>query len=152
MIPRNLTLLIYIFSLKKNTHAHYTYIYINCGLLISFHFIFLIYLSVVHDGQGKGQTIVIGAGNDHTVQVNLLSLLFGGTLKGCVFGGLKSKTDLPIIIDKCKNKVNFNYNVEFVHNLLTKKCGCFMFTNEFFFFEPFDDKKSLFVELSKTHH
>ncbi|XP_030935396.1 8-hydroxygeraniol oxidoreductase-like isoform X1 [Quercus lobata] len=53
---------------------------------------------------GKGQTIVIGAGIDRTVQVNFLSLLFGGTLKGCVFGGLKSRTDLPIIIDKCKNK------------------------------------------------
>ena len=92
----------------------------------------------MHDGQGKGQTIVIGAGIDRTVQVNFLSLLFGGTLKGCVFGGLKSRTDLPIIIDKCKNKVNFNYNVQFVHSLLTKKCGCFMFTDENWFFEQFN--------------
>ena len=74
----------------------------------------------MHDGQGKGQTIVIGAGIDRTVQVNFLSLLFGGNLKGCVFGGLKSKTDLPVIIDKCKNKVNF------LITLLTNKCGCFM--------------------------
>ncbi|KAL4595671.1 hypothetical protein ACB092_12G107700 [Castanea dentata] len=39
-----------------------------------------------------------------TKMVNFLSLLFGGTLKGSIFGGLKSKTDFPIIIDKCKNK------------------------------------------------
>lgn len=53
---------------------------------------------------GKGQTLVIGAGNDQTVQVNFISLLFGGTLKGSILGGLKFKTDLPFIIDKCKNK------------------------------------------------
>ncbi|KAK7855687.1 alcohol dehydrogenase class-3 [Quercus suber] len=58
---------------------------------------------------GKGQTLVIGAGNDQTVQVNFISLLFGGTLKGSILGGLKFKTDLPFIIDKCKNKVNFTY-------------------------------------------
>uniref|UniRef100_A0A7N2MKT2 Alcohol dehydrogenase n=1 Tax=Quercus lobata TaxID=97700 RepID=A0A7N2MKT2_QUELO len=54
--------------------------------------------------QGKGQTLVIGAGNDQTVQVNFISLLFGGTLKGSILGGLKFQTDLPFIIDKCKNK------------------------------------------------
>ncbi|KAG6714569.1 hypothetical protein I3842_05G208000 [Carya illinoinensis] len=53
---------------------------------------------------GKGQTIVIGEGNHATVEINFLSLVFGGNLKGSIFGGLRAKTDLPIIIDKCKNK------------------------------------------------
>ncbi|KAL4595664.1 hypothetical protein ACB092_12G107500 [Castanea dentata] len=53
---------------------------------------------------GKGQTLVIGAGKDQTVQVNFISLLFGGTLKGSILGGLKFKTDLPIIIDICKKE------------------------------------------------
>ncbi|KAK4572138.1 hypothetical protein RGQ29_030525 [Quercus rubra] len=39
-----------------------------------------------------------------TVQVNFLALLFGGTLKGSILRGLKFKTDIPVIIDKCKNK------------------------------------------------
>ena len=66
-------------------------------------------LLCMHGDQGKGQTLVIGAGNDQAIQVNFISLLFGGTLKGSILGGLKFKTDLPFIIDKCKNKVNLNY-------------------------------------------
>ncbi|XP_062147406.1 8-hydroxygeraniol oxidoreductase-like [Alnus glutinosa] len=53
---------------------------------------------------GKGQTLVIGAGTHSTVEINFLPLLFGGNLKGSIFGGIKAKTDLPFIIDKCKNK------------------------------------------------
>ncbi|XP_062178289.1 alcohol dehydrogenase 1-like isoform X1 [Alnus glutinosa] len=53
---------------------------------------------------GKGQTIVIGEGNHATVEINFLRLVFGGNLKGSIFGGLKVKTDLPVIIEKCKNK------------------------------------------------
>ncbi|KAM4076779.1 hypothetical protein ACJW30_12G090300 [Castanea mollissima] len=53
---------------------------------------------------GKGQTLVIRPGKDQTVQVNFISLLFGGTLKGSILGGLKFKTDLPIIIDICKKE------------------------------------------------
>ncbi|GMY07721.1 alcohol dehydrogenase-like 1 isoform X1, partial [Fagus crenata] len=53
---------------------------------------------------GKGETIVIGAGSDPTIQINLLPLLFGGNLRGSIFGGLKAKTDFPIVVEKCKNK------------------------------------------------
>ncbi|XP_041009877.1 8-hydroxygeraniol oxidoreductase-like [Juglans microcarpa x Juglans regia] len=53
---------------------------------------------------GKGQAILIGAGNHSTVEVSSLHLLLGGTLKGSAFGGLKPQTDLPVLIDKCKNK------------------------------------------------
>ncbi|CAK7345734.1 unnamed protein product [Dovyalis caffra] len=53
---------------------------------------------------GKGETIVVGAGTALTVPINFLPLLFGGTLKGSVFGGLKIKSHLPILLDKCKNK------------------------------------------------
>jgi hypothetical protein len=31
--------------------------------------------------------------------------LSGRTLKGSIFGGLKVKSDLPILMEKCKNKV-----------------------------------------------
>jgi S-(hydroxymethyl)glutathione dehydrogenase/alcohol dehydrogenase len=80
----------------------------------------------VHGDQGKGETIVIGAGSDPTIQINFLPLLFGGNLRGSIFGGLKTKTDFPIVVEKCKNKVNFNYTNKFVHSLLKKGCGYFM--------------------------
>ncbi|KAJ4837788.1 hypothetical protein Tsubulata_038263 [Turnera subulata] len=54
---------------------------------------------------GRGQTIVVGAGNDPTVAIDFLPLLCGGNLKGCVFGQIKVKSQLPIIMDMCKNKV-----------------------------------------------
>ncbi|XP_050225688.1 8-hydroxygeraniol oxidoreductase-like [Mercurialis annua] len=52
---------------------------------------------------GKGKAIVIGTGNE-SVKIEFLPLLAGRTLKGCVFGGLKLKQDLPVLLEKCKNK------------------------------------------------
>ncbi|XP_056171043.1 CYP enzymes assisting alcohol dehydrogenase-like [Syzygium oleosum] len=53
---------------------------------------------------GKGKAVVVGAGLKPLVQINLLYLLMGRTLKGTTFGGLKSKTHLPLLLHKSKNK------------------------------------------------
>ncbi|XP_009348943.1 8-hydroxygeraniol oxidoreductase [Pyrus x bretschneideri] len=53
---------------------------------------------------GTGTAIVIGTSTATSVQINSLPLLCGRTLKGSIFGGLKPKTDLPVIIDKWMNK------------------------------------------------
>lgn len=53
---------------------------------------------------GKGTAVVIGSSGSTSVQIDSLSLLSGRTLKGSMFGGLKAKTDLPILINKCMNK------------------------------------------------
>ncbi|CAK7333681.1 unnamed protein product [Dovyalis caffra] len=53
--------------------------------------------------EGKGKAIVIGGGIK-SVKIDYFPLLSGRTLKGSIFGGLKVKSDLPIVIDKCKNK------------------------------------------------
>ncbi|KAJ8761713.1 hypothetical protein K2173_004489 [Erythroxylum novogranatense] len=53
---------------------------------------------------GAGKTILVGATEEATVPIIFLPLLCGGTLKGTVFGGLKIKSDLPFIFDKCHNK------------------------------------------------
>uniref|UniRef100_A0A6N2KR01 Alcohol dehydrogenase-like N-terminal domain-containing protein n=1 Tax=Salix viminalis TaxID=40686 RepID=A0A6N2KR01_SALVM len=52
---------------------------------------------------GKGKTIVIGGGIK-SVKIDYFPLLSGRTLKGSIFGGLKVKSDLPIVFEKCKNK------------------------------------------------
>lgn len=57
--------------------------------------------------QGTGTAIVIGTSTATSVQINSLPLLCGRTLKGSIFGGLKPKTDLPVIIDKWMNKVKY---------------------------------------------
>ncbi|GMY07720.1 CYP enzymes assisting alcohol dehydrogenase-like [Fagus crenata] len=53
---------------------------------------------------GTGITIGVGSGNETSMKINCLPLLLGRTLKGSVLGGLKAKSDLPIIAEKCKNK------------------------------------------------
>ncbi|KAJ0079003.1 hypothetical protein Patl1_23711 [Pistacia atlantica] len=53
---------------------------------------------------GKGKAVIIGASNDGSMPIGVLSLLLGRSLKGSIFGGLKTKSDLPIILDKYKNK------------------------------------------------
>jgi len=51
------------------------------------------------------KTIAIGSGVENIVPFDLIAILFGRTLKGSVFGGLKTTSDLPIIADKCQNEV-----------------------------------------------
>ncbi|XP_058206456.1 8-hydroxygeraniol oxidoreductase-like [Rhododendron vialii] len=53
---------------------------------------------------GIGSAVLIGAGNDTSGQINFHSLLLGKTVKGSIFGGIRPKSDLPIIFDKCLNK------------------------------------------------
>ncbi|KAL6341712.1 hypothetical protein AAG906_032833 [Vitis piasezkii] len=53
---------------------------------------------------GKGMLIVIGAGNNASVDINFLTLLLGRTIKGCVFGGIKVQSDIPLLVNKCINK------------------------------------------------
>ncbi|CAK7345737.1 unnamed protein product [Dovyalis caffra] len=70
---------------------------------------------------GKGETLVVGAGTHQTVPINFLSLLCGGTLKGSIFGGLKIKSDLPILLDKCKKKEFLLDNLFTDHHQVTLK-------------------------------
>ncbi|KAF8008852.1 hypothetical protein BT93_K2490 [Corymbia citriodora subsp. variegata] len=53
---------------------------------------------------GKGKAVVVGEGLDPLVQITFLNLLMGRTLKGTIFGGLKSKTHLPQLLHKSKTK------------------------------------------------
>ncbi|KAK6936507.1 Alcohol dehydrogenase, N-terminal [Dillenia turbinata] len=62
---------------------------------------------------GKGAAFVIGTGNSKTVELNFVTLLTGRSLKGSIFGGIKPKTDLGFVIDKCMNKVNPLDNYQF---------------------------------------
>ncbi|KAJ1298438.1 hypothetical protein BS78_01G453400 [Paspalum vaginatum] len=54
---------------------------------------------------GKGKTIILGLGRDSD-QVSLpsLELLFGRCVMGTVLGGIKPKTDIPILAKKCMDK------------------------------------------------
>ncbi|KAL6127380.1 hypothetical protein ACLB2K_075421 [Fragaria x ananassa] len=61
--------------------------------------------ALVATKMGKGTAVLLGTtGTAAPVQVDFLSLMGGRTLKGSIFGGLKAKTDLPILINKCMNK------------------------------------------------
>ncbi|XVF06835.1 hypothetical protein REPUB_Repub06bG0085200 [Reevesia pubescens] len=52
---------------------------------------------------GVGKIIQIGAGDHLSVNINFVGLILGRTLKGSIFGGLKAKSDLPIIYEQCRN-------------------------------------------------
>ncbi|CAK8540419.1 unnamed protein product [Lathyrus sativus] len=53
---------------------------------------------------GTGKTIAIGSGVENIVPLDLIAIIFGRTLKGSVFGGLKTISDLSIIADKCQKE------------------------------------------------
>lgn len=68
---------------------------ISCNIT---RYIYLLY-------QGKGKVIVVGVGPDARVSINFLPLLMGRTLKGTIFGGIKPRSHLPLLLDRCKKKV-----------------------------------------------
>ncbi|XP_066356947.1 alcohol dehydrogenase-like 5 isoform X2 [Miscanthus floridulus] len=54
---------------------------------------------------GKGKTVVLGLGRDSDqVCLPSLELLFGRCVMGSLFGGIKPKTDIPILAKKCMDK------------------------------------------------
>lgn len=53
--------------------------------------------------------VMLGAGIDKSVEIDLVTLLRCTTFKYAVFGGVKVQSDLPLIIQKCINNVGFTY-------------------------------------------
>ncbi|KAF5767769.1 Alcohol dehydrogenase 1 [Helianthus annuus] len=53
---------------------------------------------------GIGTVVPIGAGGGPNVAINSLTLFSGRTLKFTSFGGVRTRSDLPIILQKCLNK------------------------------------------------
>nr|GMD44245.1 alcohol dehydrogenase class-3-like isoform X2 [Ipomoea batatas] len=54
---------------------------------------------------GSGAVVVIGAGIDETWKISVASILYcGRTFKGSIFCGVRVKSDLPSIVDKCITK------------------------------------------------
>ncbi|KAL4561291.1 hypothetical protein LXL04_033455 [Taraxacum kok-saghyz] len=53
---------------------------------------------------GIGTTVAIGVGLETNFAIGTTSLLSGRTLKGSLMGGVKTQSDLPIILNKCVNK------------------------------------------------
>ncbi|XP_061996538.1 CYP enzymes assisting alcohol dehydrogenase-like [Rosa rugosa] len=83
-------------GLRSSLHTH------KKSSQLGFNSIYILFI-LCCNLQGKGTTIVLGPSGVTPVQIDYLSLMSGRTLKGSVFGGLKAKTDLPILINKCMN-------------------------------------------------
>ncbi|CAK9166011.1 unnamed protein product [Ilex paraguariensis] len=53
---------------------------------------------------GLGTVLLIGAGLHTSGEIKFIPLLCGRTVKGSIYGGVRIRSDLPTIIDKCINK------------------------------------------------
>ncbi|XP_051137809.1 8-hydroxygeraniol oxidoreductase-like isoform X2 [Andrographis paniculata] len=53
---------------------------------------------------GLGTVVFIGAGMEKSGELDYIPLLCGRTVKGSIYGGVRTQTDLPKIIEKCVNK------------------------------------------------
>ncbi|KAI3826757.1 hypothetical protein L1987_00810 [Smallanthus sonchifolius] len=53
---------------------------------------------------GIGTTVAIGVGLETNWAIRNTTLMSGRTLKGSLMGGVKTQSDLPIILNKCINK------------------------------------------------
>ncbi|XP_059651054.1 alcohol dehydrogenase 1-like [Cornus florida] len=53
---------------------------------------------------GIGTLVQVGVGPKPAMEVLFSTLLQGRTVKGYAFGGIKTKSELPIVVDKCANK------------------------------------------------
>ncbi|KAJ9558622.1 hypothetical protein OSB04_013236 [Centaurea solstitialis] len=53
---------------------------------------------------GLGTTVSIGVGLDSNLAIKSTTLLYGRTVKGSCLGGVRTRSDLPILIGKCINE------------------------------------------------
>ncbi|KAI5669323.1 hypothetical protein M9H77_19176 [Catharanthus roseus] len=53
---------------------------------------------------GLGTAVLIGAGLETSGEIKFIPLLCGRTVKGSIYGGVRPKSDLPTLIEKCINK------------------------------------------------
>lgn len=60
---------------------------------------------ICDDPKGLGTVVFIGAGLEKSGDLNYIPLLCGRTVRGSIYGGVRTQTDLPKIIEKCVNKV-----------------------------------------------
>ncbi|KAM3231093.1 hypothetical protein ACQJBY_061325 [Aegilops geniculata] len=55
--------------------------------------------------QGNGKTVILGLEKDgKPISLPSIEFLFGKCVMGSLFGGIKPKTDIPILAEKCMNK------------------------------------------------
>jgi S-(hydroxymethyl)glutathione dehydrogenase/alcohol dehydrogenase len=65
-------------------------------------------IGVLSPSQGKGKTVILGIEKDgKPICLPSIEFLFGKCVMGSLFGGIKPKTDIPILAEKCMNKVIF---------------------------------------------
>ena len=56
--------------------------------------------------QGNGKTVILGMEKDGKhICLSPNEFLYGKCIMGALFGGIKPKTDIPILAEKCMNKV-----------------------------------------------
>ncbi|RDY04225.1 Alcohol dehydrogenase-like 1 [Mucuna pruriens] len=65
---------------------------------------------------GTGKAILIGVGSEPILPLGLFSILFGRTLKGSIFGGLKAMSDLSVVANK-GHKKEFPLQELFTHEV-----------------------------------
>ncbi|KAL0330859.1 UNVERIFIED_CONTAM: 8-hydroxygeraniol oxidoreductase [Sesamum angustifolium] len=53
---------------------------------------------------GLGTVMVLGVGPGKSVEVDYIPLLCGRTVRGSTYGGIRTQSDLPKIVEKCVNK------------------------------------------------
>ncbi|KAL0330750.1 UNVERIFIED_CONTAM: 8-hydroxygeraniol oxidoreductase [Sesamum angustifolium] len=53
---------------------------------------------------GLGTIVFIGAGLEKSGELNYIPLLCGRTVRGSIYGGVRTQSDLPKIVEKCVNK------------------------------------------------
>lgn len=67
------------------------------------------YLNISFQLQGWGKTVVLGMdGPGSQVTLPSLDIIFGKTLTGSLFGGLKPKSDIAVLINRYKDKVIYS--------------------------------------------
>lgn len=62
----------------------------------------------------------IGAGLETSGELKYIPLLCGRTVIGSIYGGVRTQSDLPKIVEKCVNKVN-SYKSVFILYVWKKK-------------------------------
>lgn len=89
---------------RSNLHIHCLYMVLSWKLY--FKIMITIVCNLLVCVQGWGQTIILGVEMyGSPIPVNSSAILRGKTMKGALFGGLKAKSDIPLLVKRSMDKV-----------------------------------------------
>lgn len=84
---------------------------VSAAILQKYYYIMFVNIDMFQNFQGWGTSVIVGvAGSGQEISTRPFQLVTGRVWKGTAFGGFKSRSQVPWLVDKYLKKVRFSHS------------------------------------------